>query len=181
MRELKGIKKRLKIMLIMLVCILILHSQDVYAATPRLNKTSLTLTVGKTYQLKVKNTKKKAKFSSSKKSVATVSKNGKVTAKKPGTTKIRAKAGKKTYICQIKVEKKSKYSSYEGTYVKDLNPSVDGMDYSVTIASVKGSTIKFQVTYIGRNGSPLIVTKPITGKIKKGKVKFSWRDMYMIH
>ena len=51
---------------------------------PKLSKTKVTLYVGKTATLKVKNTKKKVKWSSSKKSVATVSQKGKIKAKKKG-------------------------------------------------------------------------------------------------
>lgn len=73
---------------------------------PVLNKKKITLTVGKKYQLKVKNTgKKKVKWSSSKKKVAAVSKKGKVVAKKAGTAKIRAKVGKKTLVCNVIVKK----------------------------------------------------------------------------
>ena len=51
-------------------------------AAPKLNKKNVTITVGKTVKLKVKGTKKKVKWSSSKKSVCTVSKSGVVKAKK---------------------------------------------------------------------------------------------------
>ena len=78
-----------------------------------ISKKNLTLTVGKSATLKVKNLsekkKKKLKWSSSKKSVAKVSKKGKVTAKKKGKAKITAKVGKKKYVCKVKVvEKKNK-------------------------------------------------------------------------
>ena len=73
-----------------------------------LNKTKLTLTVGKSYKLKLKNNKKKIKWSSSKKKVATVSKTGKVKAKKAGTTRITAKVGKKKYVCKVTVKNKKK-------------------------------------------------------------------------
>ncbi len=68
-----------------------------------LNKKTLTLGSGKTYKLKLKNipAKKKVKWSSSKKRVATVSKKGKVTAKKAGTANIYAKVGKKKYACKV--------------------------------------------------------------------------------
>ena len=51
----------------------------------KLNKTKISLQRGKTYTLKVKGTKKKVKWSSNKKTIATVTRKGKVTAKKQGT------------------------------------------------------------------------------------------------
>lgn len=61
----------------------------------KLNVTKKTIYKGKTYTLKVKGTKKKVKWSSSKRSVAKVSSKGKVTAKKNGTAYIYARvAGK---------------------------------------------------------------------------------------
>lgn len=74
------------------------------SAKVKISKKSVSITKGKTYTLKVKGAKKKAKWSSSKKSVATVSKKGKVTGKKKGTTTITAKIGKKKYKCKVKVE-----------------------------------------------------------------------------
>ena len=73
-----------------------------------LNKTKLTLTVGKSYKLKLKNNKKKIKWFSSKKKVATVSKTGKVKAKRAGTARITAKVGKKKYVCKVTVKNKKK-------------------------------------------------------------------------
>ena len=75
------------------------------AAKPALNKKSATLTAGKTLQLKMRNTRKKAKWTSSNKEVASVSKEGLVKAKKSGMTTITAKIGKKKYRCIVKVEK----------------------------------------------------------------------------
>ena len=62
---------------------------------------------GKTYTLKVKGTKKKVKWSSNKKTIATVTRKGKVTAKKQGTAVITAKIGKKKYKCKVKVWQKT--------------------------------------------------------------------------
>ena len=73
------------------------------AATVKLNATKKTIVIGSTYQLKVKNTKKTVKWSTSNKKVATVSSSGKVTAKKAGTATITAKVGKKKLTCVIKV------------------------------------------------------------------------------
>ena len=72
----------------------------------KLNKTKLVLKEGKTYVLKLKNNKKKVKWSSSKKAVATVNAKGKVKAKKAGSAKITAKVKKKKYICKVTVQAK---------------------------------------------------------------------------
>ena len=66
-------------------------------AAPKLNKKKVTLTVGKTAKLKVKGTKKKVKWSSSKKSVCTVNKSGTIKGIKKGTATIKAKVAKKTH------------------------------------------------------------------------------------
>lgn len=71
----------------------------------KLNKTKLSLKVGKSYTLKLKNNKKKVKWSSTKKKVAAVTSKGKVTAKKAGSATIVAKVGKKKYTCKVTVKK----------------------------------------------------------------------------
>lgn len=80
------------------------------AKKAKISKTKLTLKVGESKKLSVKNLtkkqKKKLKWSSSKKKVASVSKSGKVTAKKKGTAKITAKVGKKKFTCKVTVKKK---------------------------------------------------------------------------
>lgn len=86
------------------------------SSTPKLNKTKVTITAGKTTTLKVKNLSKKVKvtWKSTKKSVATVSSKGKVKAKKKGTAFIKAtfkykKSGKlvkKTLKCKVTVKAK---------------------------------------------------------------------------
>lgn len=70
---------------------------------PKLNVTSITINKHNTYQLKLNNNKNKIKWSSSNKNVATVNKNGKVTAKESGTCKIYANVGNKKYSCKITV------------------------------------------------------------------------------
>lgn len=77
---------------------------SVQAASVKLNKKKLTLKVGQTYTLKVKGTKKKVKWSSSKKSVVKVNSKGKITAKKKGTATITAKVGSKKYKCKVTVK-----------------------------------------------------------------------------
>ena len=76
-----------------------------------LSKTKLTLTVGKKSTLKLKNaTASKVKWSSSKKSVASVSSKGVVKAKKAGKATIKAKYKGKTYKCTVTVKKKTSSS-----------------------------------------------------------------------
>lgn len=104
------------------------------AAKPRLNKKKVTLTPGKTCKLKVKGGKAK-KWKSSKKKVATVSKTGKVTAKKAGKAMISTKVGKRTLKCIVTVKaKKIKQPDTESkkpiqdNYKVD-DPSVRSDDY----------------------------------------------------
>ncbi len=86
--------------LLMVTC-LPLTSQ---AATMKMNKKSATILVSKTVQLKVLNTNKSVKWSTSSKKVATVSKKGLVTGKKVGKATITAKVGKKKYTCKVTVK-----------------------------------------------------------------------------
>ena len=82
-----------------------------------LNKTSLTLYVGSSSQLKLKNTNKKIKWSCSKSSVATVMQSGRVKAKKQGSCKVTAKAAGKNYVCRVTVKKKASSTKKHVTYV----------------------------------------------------------------
>ena len=63
-------------------------------AAIKISKKTAALTVGKTLQLKVSGTKLKVTWSSSNKSVASVTLKGKVTAKKKGTATIMVAKGK---------------------------------------------------------------------------------------
>lgn len=76
-------------------------------AAHRLNKRKVSLRIGTSYKLKVKGRKRTVTWRSSKKKIATVSKKGKVTAKKAGTATITAKIGKKCLRCQVTVIKPS--------------------------------------------------------------------------
>ena len=81
-----------------------------------LNKTKLTLEKGSSFRLKLLNVKaKKVKWSIQNKKIATV-KNGKVNAKKKGTTKVVAKYGKKKYKCSLTVTEKKKSVATQSPY-----------------------------------------------------------------
>ena len=100
-------KKNKKLLSIMTVLLLIVCMAVPVSAATKISKKKATLKVGQTLQLKVTGTKKKPKWTSSKKSVATVSSKGRVKAKKKGTATITAKVGKKKYTCKITVKKAS--------------------------------------------------------------------------
>ena len=92
-------------------------------AVTKLSSKKIVLQVGKTKKLKVKNKPAGVKvvWKSSKKKVATVSKKGKVKAKKPGKTTITAKVGKKKYKCKVVVKRNN---SIKVTKPSDNNNSV---------------------------------------------------------
>ena len=76
----------------------------------KISDTKISLYVGESYSLKLKNNKKKIKWSTSNKKVATVSSKGKVKGKKKGSATITAKVGKKKYKCKVTVKnEKVKY------------------------------------------------------------------------
>ena len=73
------------------------------ASKVRLSKTITFVRIGTPLKLKVKNTKKKVKWKSSNKKIATVSKKGVVKGKKDGECYITAKVGKKKLKCHCVV------------------------------------------------------------------------------
>lgn len=105
---------------------------NIIVKNPHLNSTKKTLTVGKTYQLKITGTDA-SKWISSKKSIAKVDKNGKVTAKKVGKSTITCK-GKdgKTYKCIITVKARSHVHEYTQAIVA---PTCTGTGYTEHICN----------------------------------------------
>ena len=82
--------------------------QTAYAAkTVTISKKSVTLKVGQTTNLRVKNTSKKARWTTSNKRVVTVNQSGRIVAKKNGTATVTAKIGKRAYKCKVTVKASS--------------------------------------------------------------------------
>lgn len=79
---------------------------DSEAASLNLSRKKLTLRPGKSYTLKTGKQIKKVKWKSTNKKVATVSKRGKVTAKKTGKVKVTAKIKNKKLVCRVTVKNK---------------------------------------------------------------------------
>jgi hypothetical protein len=73
------------------------------AATVKINKSKLIMVIGTTYQLKLTGATSKIGWSSSKKTIATVTSEGKVTAKKNGKASITATVEKKKYTCEVTI------------------------------------------------------------------------------
>ena len=89
----------------MLVCLIITLALPVTAnAAVKINKTSVSVLRGKTYNLKITGTKKKIKWTSSNKKIATVSASGKIKGINKGKCNIYAKVGKKKYTCKVTVK-----------------------------------------------------------------------------
>lgn len=104
----KTCKKKiaLGLSLVLVTASIAVPSTESQAAKMKLNRSSATITVGKKVTLKVKGTKKKVKWTTSKKAIASVSGKGVVTGKKVGMATITAKVGKKKFRCKVTVKAK---------------------------------------------------------------------------
>jgi hypothetical protein len=133
-----------------------------------MNKSSLTLYVGDTYQLNVEvnGATKTATWKTSNSSIATVSSTGKVTAKKAGTTTITGTVNGKSVTCKVTVKNKK-------TTVK---PTIKLNKTSITLYVKETATLKATVTgssksvsWSSSNKSVVTVSKGKIKGIKKGK------------
>lgn len=99
-------KKGLKLLTALVVALSLIFTATLSAsaATVKISKTKASLYVGQTMTLKIKGTSSIVKWSTSKKTVATVSAKGRVIAKKAGTTKITGKVNGKKYTCTVTVK-----------------------------------------------------------------------------
>ena len=107
----KKIKKRFALLLVFVMAVSVIP-QSAFAAKKKvkLSKKAVTVAVGESVKIQLKNNKKKVKWSitSGKKNV-TLSKKKKtgviIKGKKAGKTKVQAKIGKKKYVCKVTVKK----------------------------------------------------------------------------
>ena len=136
----------------------------------KLDKTSLTLTKGKTYMLKttVTGTNKAVSWSSSNSSVASVDKNGKVTAKTKGTATITAKVDGVSASCKVTVNEPAK------TTIKlDKTKVTLGAGEPCTLKATVSPSQK--VTWTSSN--PKIVKVDANGKLTVTKDIFNYFEV----
>ena len=132
-------KKLLSIFLVAVLCIGIIPNTA--SAAVKISKAKATMEVDSTLKLKVNGTSKNATWKTSKKSVATVSKTGTITAKSEGKATITATVDGKKYTCDVVVvdsNKAIKEKTLSGLvkYLKDEN-------------ILKGNEVKMDASMIG--------------------------------
>lgn len=156
----RNVKSFVVVLLVFALTIAIAGTDGAQAAKkkPKLNKKKVTLYVGKTTKLKVKNTKKKAKWSSSKKSVATVTKAGKVTAKKKGKATITAKVAKKKLKCTVTVKEKIVYKAQLVENFESYDVGTDWGNYTLGEGLTSGGNEPAH--YLAKGETMKVVTDP---------------------
>lgn len=162
---------------IMIVLMLpIFGSMDVQAAKLKLNYSYYKMTGGYTVKLKT-STGKKAKWSSTNKKVATVSKNGKVTGKKKGKCYIIARRGKRVGKCKITVtrnvympNKKFKKTSLDVLSLKLDIHSIEYNDIGQSFINKKKSTFPLSLKNTKKKPKWKSKNKKIATVSKKGVI-----------
>ena len=165
--------KKSKFMAILLTLVLTLSMANglvfnVSAASPKLNKKKVTITVGKTVKLKVKKNKakKKVKWKSANKKIVKVTKKGKIKGIKPGKTVVTAKVGKKKLKCKVKVVAKKQTTK---PTVKPTVPATTKAPVQTTQAPTTAKT-----TTIVDGKQPIEVIGLTKKSQNKGDVTFVW-------
>ena len=165
MKNLKKIFAIFLVITLILTSAILFNTKSVSATTLKLNKTKITLSAGKSVNLKVLNTDKPIKWLTSDKTVATVSPKGKVTGKKAGTAFITVKVGKQNLQCKVTVKaalNKTKVILAKNDYVKlfldgAVVKSLNSSDKKVVSVSRNGKVVgkrkgRATITVVDNNG-----------------------------
>lgn len=135
------IKKIVSVMLVVLLTVIAVPIKT--QAAVMLNSTSKTMSIGEKATLRVYGATSKVKWSSSNKKVASVTQNGKVTAKSAGTATIKAKVSKKTLKCKITVKKPAK--TYESKVVYEDENAI------ITFTGISGDEGEYNIDLMVEN------------------------------
>lgn len=143
----KNLKKSVLCMLMAVIMVMtvtaasVIPVQDVYAASVKLNKTSLNLYTRTMVRLTVLNTGAKTKWSSSKPKVASVTSEGYVTARSAGKAKITAVIGKKKLYCNVTVKvKPGEEVKMEKTGSAAITATYHCKRYTAKVTVISGTT-----------------------------------------
>lgn len=144
------------------------YSTTVNAATVKMNVKNQTLIKGQTYKLRLKGSTGKVKWKSSNKSIVSVNKSGKITAKKRGSAIITATNKGKTYKCKIKVE--TPRISEKNIYI-EIGESDYVYMYGTTLP-VKWKSSNTKIAAVDSDGYITAISKgttTLTAKVNKKK------------
>lgn len=175
----KMVVANLLAVLMVVMSVSVITPTTAYAASkkPTISKTTLKITEGKKYTLKIKNKIKKSsyKWSTSNKKVAKVSKSGVVTAVKKGKATItcKVKAPKKTYTlkCKVTVSKKAKKAEVKNdgtvTNQSQLDAALAGSASTITIKTT--DSVNFVIEAGDYSNKSLVVDAPNADVTNSGK------------
>ena len=146
---------------------------DVDAPKVKLNKTKLYMSTADKATLKVLNTKKTVKWSSSNKSVAKVSSKGVVTPQWFGTAIITAKVGNKTLKCTVKV-------LAQDDWFNDYDKNLSEKENFYTVSIMKISSKKYRIKLSTVNSKGKSISTQFYGDYVDGAIMFTNEGAYKL-
>lgn len=147
---------------------------DVDAPKIKLNKTTLYISPVDRVYLKVLNTKKTVKWSSSNPNVAKVNSKGAVDGYKVGTTIITAKVGNKTLKCKVNVlNQDCWYNEYDESLSEKENA------YNLYLMKISKTKYKIVLGTVDSKGNA-IYSGDMFGTVKNGRILFEKQGKYKL-
>lgn len=157
------------ISLIMVLLLVVTLIPKTVSAAVKLNKTVISLTEGDTFALKVSGSKSSVKWTTSKKSVATVSTKGVVTAKKAGSATITATVSKKKYTCKVTVIEKFNATTASKNIKSELTDTGKGVIAILKNTNKYPVSLDATLVYMDANGKAIGKTSSHNNYFESGK------------